>query len=127
MVKRARRGQRYQRPSANVPTKARLDAYGISQEEWRAMFDAQGGCCAICLTPFGEDVRPCIDHDHDATVVGIGAVRGLLCTACNKAEGHYASSVTSHLRGALYLLRSGRGAGGDCVAALIRDLGEALK
>ena len=86
------------------------------------MFDAQCGCCAICLTPFGVDARPCIDHDHDATVVGIGAVRGLLCTACNKAEGHYASSVESHLRGALYLLSNGASADANAMDALLSEI-----
>lgn len=55
--------------------------YGVTREIYAAMVAAQDGRCAVC----GE--RPeklCIDHDHES-----GDVRGLLCSSCNIALGHF--------------------------------------
>jgi len=48
--------------------------YGISQPEFDAMVEAQGGVCAICR------VRPAehVDHCHETL-----RVRGVLCAPCN--------------------------------------------
>lgn len=55
--------------------------YGITIEQYEALFSAQGGACAICARPPGT--KPlCVDHDHNT-----GAVRGLLCSQCNTALG----------------------------------------
>jgi hypothetical protein len=47
------------------------------------MLAAQGGCCAICRAeaPGGQGAWH-VDHDHRS-----GAIRGLLCHACNLAIG----------------------------------------
>lgn len=51
--------------------------YGISPEEYRAIFERQGGRCGICrATP--RTIRFAVDHDHQT-----GAVRGILCKRCN--------------------------------------------
>lgn len=69
--------------------------YGITQFQYKQMFDNQSGRCAICEremnfmngTPTkgvarkGEDC--CIDHCHQT-----GKIRGLLCFHCNTALGH---------------------------------------
>lgn len=52
--------------------------YGLTDAEYIAMQEAQGGACAIC----GSTKRLCIDHDHAS-----GDVRKLLCDMCNKALG----------------------------------------
>jgi hypothetical protein len=52
--------------------------YGISIDEWYAMFKAQDGRCAICGKLQG-DRRMHVDHDHRT-----GKVRGLLCAGCNR-------------------------------------------
>lgn len=55
--------------------------YGITIEDYGAMFVAQAGRCAICRDPQGE--RPLVvDHDH-----ATGAVRSLLCSNCNAGIG----------------------------------------
>ena len=57
--------------------------YGITEDHYLAMIDDQWGCCAICGTPdetIGQHL--CVDHDHKT-----GAVRGLLCSNCNKGIG----------------------------------------
>lgn len=57
-----------------------LKRYGITEDAYLALLEAQGGVCAICG---GVDPsrRLNIDHDH-----ATGAVRGLLCNGCNGAR-----------------------------------------
>jgi hypothetical protein len=58
----------------------REQRYGVTAEQYEAMYEGQGGRCAICGGEF--DVL-CVDHDHDT-----GAVRGLLCRPCNVGIGY---------------------------------------
>lgn len=57
--------------------------YGISPEDYRALFLAQGGRCFICQRKV-HTKRLAVDHDHKT-----GEVRGLLCAdderGCNHA------------------------------------------
>lgn len=53
--------------------------YRLSDADYTEMVARQAGACAICAT---EMTPPHIDHDHQT-----GAVRGLLCAACNLALG----------------------------------------
>lgn len=67
--------------------------FGISSETYEAMLAAQGGVCAICRTNDthllrGRKVNLAVDHDHST-----GAVRDLLCFACNSAVGQLKESV----------------------------------
>jgi hypothetical protein len=55
--------------------------YGISWREWGALLVAQSGRCAICSDPMPD---PHVDHCHET-----GAVRGLLCSACNRGLGAF--------------------------------------
>jgi hypothetical protein len=56
--------------------------YGITPDEFKAMFEKQKGLCAIC----GELPRTKrnlhVDHCH-----ATGKVRGLLCNGCNTGIG----------------------------------------
>lgn len=71
------------------PSKLRR-LYGLSIAEYDALFNAQGGRCAICRSdnPRSRGYKKqasakfCVDHNH-----ATGRVRGLLCTACNRAIG----------------------------------------
>lgn len=72
---------------------ARLEAtYGITLDEWQAMLEAQGGCCAVCG---GKRSTYDVDHDHkmekELRAMGLPdlvatrmSVRGLLCKRCNR-------------------------------------------
>ena len=58
--------------------------YGLTIEEAEAIYERQGGKCAICLKTIPFDGRErAIDHDH-----ATGRVRGILCRGCNHALGH---------------------------------------
>ena len=82
----------YCKPCHNARGRASLDKvggsrtyhlrrrYGISAADADAMFDAQGGLCAICQTAPAVHV----DHDHET-----GAVRALLCFNCNGGLGQF--------------------------------------
>lgn len=58
--------------------------YGITLDEYNALFEAQGGLCAGCNSAGSEGKRKglFVDHDHET-----GAIRGLLCNNCNAALG----------------------------------------
>lgn len=61
--------------------------YGIGIDRYNEMLAEQNGCCAICAKPEANEIRGkvvslAVDHDHKT-----GAVRALLCSACNTALG----------------------------------------
>lgn len=63
--------------------------YGITFEDYRSMFDAQGGVCSVCRQPETVQVEGkvkwlSVDHCHETK-----AVRGLLCNSCNRGLGRF--------------------------------------
>lgn len=77
-----------------------LSRYGLDQDQYDALLEAQGGACAICgTTNPGKNVRNfCVDHDHRS-----GMVRGLLCTKCNRGLGLGKDHLPSFKRAAAYI------------------------
>ena len=63
-------------------TGQRFKRYGIDREQYREMFEAQEGCCAMCGDEASTDEGLHVDRDHET-----GEVRGLLCNRCNTALG----------------------------------------
>ena len=67
--------------------------YGITMEEYDAMYDAQAGCCAICNKYCEKGVAGrdgiCVDHNH-----ATGRVRALLCHGCNRGIGMVGEDTT---------------------------------
>jgi hypothetical protein len=74
--------------------------YGITLQQYDAMLAAQDGTCAICRSddPVTPSKRFCIDHDHVT-----GAIRGLLCSHCNRALGMLKDDPEALRRAADYL------------------------
>lgn len=54
-----------------------LKTYGLTMEQFQAIWDFQGGACGVCRKPFKESAVPHIDHEHG------GHVRGLVHSYCN--------------------------------------------
>lgn len=66
--------------------------YGITGEQYWALYKAQGGRCALCQRATGKTKRLAVDHDHakarevcghDPKIGCPNCVRGLLCGPCN--------------------------------------------
>ena len=83
----------------------RIESYGITEDEYAALLEAQGGTCAICCNletrthhMTGRPYELTIDHDHET-----GRVRGLLCSKCNRAIGALGDSHESIMRVVDYL------------------------
>ena len=57
--------------------------FGVTQEVWESMWEAQGECCAICKTtePRGRGDWH-LDHNHKTN-----KARGILCAECNVGIG----------------------------------------
>jgi len=65
--------------------------FGITPEQYDLMFTMQNGYCAICNIHQSKlKYRLAVDHCHTT-----GKVRGLLCSACNKALGVFNDSITT--------------------------------
>ena len=80
---RARRNAARERSRASRLEKV----YGITEEQYQALYEAQGGRCNGCQRARGTGAkRLAVDHDH-----ATGVVRQLLCTSCNHG-------VLGHLR-----------------------------
>lgn len=93
--------QRFPTRQANSsPAYMRKYLYGLTQEQFEAMLEAQGGRCAICRTdtPGGRDNRWHVDHCH-----ATGKVRGLLCNGCNIGLGHFKDDPERLLAAVAYL------------------------
>ena len=75
------RRRRRRAADPDLRDKCRVQSYGLSLQDYRAMLERQGKVCGICKTP-GKPL--CGDHCH-----ATGKVRGLLCRDCNLGLGNY--------------------------------------
>ena len=67
--------------------------FGLTENEYAALLEKQNGVCAICDQPErahrnGVPNRLSVDHCHRT-----GAIRGLLCHACNRALGLFDDNI----------------------------------
>lgn len=75
-----------------------LKTYGITKEQYEALYEAQGGVCYICQRATGRTRKLSVDHDHRS-----GYVRGLCCRTCNNLLGHFRDDPGIADRASLYL------------------------
>lgn len=83
---------------ANFHEASVIKKYGIEAGEYEVRYKAQGGKCAICQFATGASKRLAVDHNHST-----GAVRGLLCSPCNRFVGRLRDSSDAFLRAYKYL------------------------
>lgn len=90
-VKRLRAESQHAKHIGNV--------YGLSGDEYRKLYEAQGGRCFICQRANGASKKLAVDHDHENMWV-----RGLLCGPCNRGVlGHLRDDVEAFKRAIDYL------------------------
>jgi hypothetical protein len=77
--------------------------FGLSEADLEALRASQRGRCAICLRRVGVVKAGAVDHDHAIGNVR-EAVRGLLCSTCNRWLGHVRDDPGAGLRAAAYLI-----------------------
>lgn len=83
--------------------------YGITVEDYWAIYNFQGGRCAICVKATGRTKRLAVDHFHGCTAghdpkKGCQlCVRGLLCSRCNRYLGLLMDDPAAFRRAARYL------------------------
>lgn len=87
-------------------SKKKCASYGITLDEYNALFVIQDGKCAICnrqetKTLRGNVISLAVDHNHNT-----GTVRGLLCSHCNTLIGLCRENVKVLREAILYLERS---------------------
>lgn len=73
--------------------------YGVPQEGYWALYEAQGGRCAICQVATGKVKRLAVEHDHQT-----GEVFGLACGPCNIMLGRLGRRPETYARVINYLL-----------------------
>jgi hypothetical protein len=78
---------------SNLKTK-----FGITLEQFDAMFSAQGNLCAICRTDSPGHNGWCVDHCHATQ-----KVRGVLCRHCNLLLGYARDDIAVLAASAAYL------------------------
>lgn len=98
--------KRHNREGESLRARNLRKRFGISLEQYEAMFRSQNGLCAICKHPErrkGKDgnVLPlCVDHDHETQ-----RIRQLLCGDCNTAIGLMKDDVLRLNAASEYILR----------------------
>lgn len=78
--------------------RVKLKRYGFSQEDYDKLFVLQDGKCAICLSPFSDKIKPCLDHNHNTN-----KARGLLCRECNSGLGFFRENLVAFERAISYI------------------------
>lgn len=72
--------------------------FGLTIEQWDALYEEQGGRCTLCGNGRGNYHELSVDHDHDT-----GKIRGLLCGPCNMGIGQLRDDPELLERAAMYI------------------------
>lgn len=96
----------YRSRAKQVSYQHREKKYGITREEFNALWLAQGRKCGMCrvyVTRYGKPNRAnaaCVDHNHKT-----GEIRGILCSTCNKGLGLIGDKKSNAVNAVKYLSR----------------------
>jgi len=100
-------------PTPERKRRSHLRKFGITLEEWVALYEEQGGCCPICEKQLPElaqlhVVKPRstswnsrdwnTDHCHTT-----GKVRGILCRQCNMGLGSFNENANALAKAIEYI------------------------
>lgn len=83
-----------------------LDTYNLTKEMYEALYEAQGGRCALCQRATGKTRRLSVDHNHKCCPGRKSCgrcVRGLLCRPCNTLLGRARDAIEFFARCIEYL------------------------
>lgn len=72
--------------------------YNLTPEEYKALYEAQGGVCYVCQRATGRSKRLAVDHDHRCCSGSVSCgrcVRALVCGPCNSAVAHFRDDVAT--------------------------------
>ena len=72
--------------------------FGITADDYERMLAEQSNVCAICGKVNVDNRRLAVDHGHTT-----GAVRGLLCSPCNRGIGFFGDDPVAMERAAAYV------------------------
>lgn len=73
--------------------------YGMTDEHWAQLLVAQGSSCGICRSAEPRGGKNwSVDHCHET-----GRVRGILCSVCNLALGHFDDDLERIQNALIYL------------------------
>ena len=100
------------RERARISQRARnlKHRFGITLEEYAALFKKQGNRCAICAAVSNKTAGSgtywnfSVDHCHVS-----GKIRGILCNRCNRSIGLFEDDATLLREAAKYLDRATEG------------------
>lgn len=94
-------------PEAERKLRARIGAterrYGLVTGDYEVLYRFQRGKCWICRRATGASKALAVDHMHSLGFTR-GAVRGLLCSPCNRMLGHLRDDPEAFRRAADYLV-----------------------
>lgn len=114
---RCHRCHQIERKRVRLASKVRNVAgrYGLTAQQYDALYEAQGGVCALCRRATGAGThrgarRLAVDHDHScpedhpSNQGCTQCVRGLVCGPCNDALATFRDDPETFFRGGLYLI-----------------------
>ena len=90
--------EKYTAPMKVHQRRNTLKAYGLSEADFEAKFEAQGRRCACCGATESGGNNWCVDHDHTTQ-----KVRGILCIRCNTGIGMLGDNLAGVSKAVLYL------------------------
>lgn len=91
--------ERYCRDCKN--DRQRFTRYKITREDYDRLVAEQGGRCGVCGCECSERDVLSVDHCHESN-----RIRGLLCSACNRAVGLLGDRVETVAAALAYLNKS---------------------